>query len=341
MTTRVNGHQGHQNHHAEQAAHEAQTGAEHAGQASHTHTVMQRTKMLRAKLQHNKQAAAFFRNKRFATSNHKPPSPSAQKLLRQFGQRPAPKGRGGKDGQGRGKDGQGRREDDPHDKREHEQGQGHGHDHPHDQKDGQQHGQGNGNEQNGQGSGQPQQHAPRDGQKRREKPAKFAIKKVKAALKTAPSNRLQQVAEQHRESPDQPRALAAAYTKAVLHFTSQIELGPLLAPLLVLGSASRMVLKREPARLHAQRNGALVRLGAAAGKTAAAAGLIGQSLDLTLARQRFGIEYSDDDQSLAMVKQRLLDALAGMPAMTAKSTPVASEKAQEVRTAPISLVPKT
>ncbi|CAB3769453.1 helicase [Paraburkholderia solisilvae] len=354
MNSRVHG----GSHHAEQVAHDAQTGDEHASQAltGHLHaqrSVMQRTK-LRAKIQHNKAQAAFFKNKRFAAANHRPASAGAQKMLRQLGQRPRP----GQSAKARGKDGAARdpREDErrkqqqnhKHDDR-HEQGHeqhAREHEHEHDRHEGQDQGQRQGQGQNpGRGQGQQQDPAQRERQQqeRRERASKFAIKAGNASARRAlpaPPAALQSIAAQHGGTRDLPDVLANAYTKAVVDLTSKMELGPLLAPLLVLGMASPMVLKRRPARLHAHLNGALANRAQSAsgadpaGKSAAVAGVLGHSVDMTLARQRFSIEYSDDEQSLAMVKQRLLDATRTAPTGTPKHDADASRNSQQIRVTP-------
>ncbi|WP_260427727.1 hypothetical protein [Burkholderia anthina] len=111
-----------------------------------------------------------------------------------------------------------------------------------------------------------------------------------------------------------PAELAAACAKEVLRLAAQIELGPLLAVPMLLAMRSPMALRRNAARLHAHRDAALMQGAAAPGKAAAVAGLLGVALDNTLARQRAGIEYTYDDQSIAAVKQRILDTQAALPA---------------------------
>jgi hypothetical protein len=353
-------------HHAADLAHDAQAGAEHIGEMAQGRGLMrvkvQHTKMQRARMLHNKMlAAAFYRGKRFAEGNHKPPPPSAQKLMRQLGQRPRP----APSAKGHGKDAAVRepREDAPHgpeqkheheherkreqeqqkhgqqQKREHDQGQDRqGHGREHDQGQSRQHEHGHDQGQQGQERGQSQQGSPRDGQPkrdgrdsqegregRREEPRKFAIGKTgraKAAARKQPlSAAMQVIARNKLGSPDLPAELAAACTKEVMRLTSQIELGPLLAVPLLLSMASPMVLKRNATRLHAHRNAVLMQNAATPGKAAATANLIGVSLDNTLARQGAGIEYSYEDQSIAAVKQRILDALAALPATSAKPAP--------------------
>lgn len=369
-------------HHAADLAQQAQAGAEHVGQMTQargfTGVKVQHTKMQRARMQHNKMlAAAFYRGKRFAEGMHKPPPPSAQKLMRQLGQRPRPAG----SAKTQGKEASAHeRPDDPHalePRHEHE------HEHPHERDqqhgDGQQqhrngHGHDRGSNQHGEEQGQPQQGAPRDGQPRRDgrqsgegrdKPRKFAIGKAgraKAAARSQPLAATMQLLATHKlGAPDLPAELAAACAKEVLRLAAQIELGPLLAVPMLLAMRSPMALRRNAARLHAHRHAALMQSAATPGKAAAVAGLLGVSLDNTLARQSAGIEYSYDDQSIAAVKQRILDTQAALPSGgapaaaavtggatggaiggptgaarqgTAKPTAGASDKTFEVRMAP-------
>ncbi len=347
-------------HHAADLAQQAQAGAEHMGQLTQargfTGVKVQHTKMQRARMQHNKMlAAAFYRGKRFAEGMHKPPPPSAQKLMRQLGQRPRPAGSAkaqGKEASARERpDGQHalepRHEHSHEREREHEQGrqqkQGQQQKRERDQQHGdgqQQHRNGHGHdrgsnrqgEEHGQGQGQPQQNAPRDGQPRRDgrqsgegrdKPRKFAIGKAgraKAAARSQPlAATMQLLAKQRLGAPDLPAELAAACAKEVLRLAAQIELGPLLAVPMLLAMRSPMALRRNAARLHAHRHAALMQSAATPGKAAAVAGLLGVSLDNTLARQSAGIEYSYDDQSIAAVKQRILDTQAALPAGAAQA----------------------
>ncbi|MET3624748.1 helicase [Burkholderia ambifaria] len=310
--------------------------------------------MQRARMQHNKMlAAAFYRGKRFAEGMHKPPPPSAQKLMRQLGQRPRPAGSAkaqGKEASARERpDGQHVLEprhehehEHPHEReREHEQGrqQKHGQQQKRDQQhgDGQQqhrngHGHDRGSNPHGEEQGQPQQNAPRDGQPRRDgrqsgegrdKPRKFAIGKAgraKAAARSQPlAATMQLLARQRLGAPDLPAELAAACAKEVLRLAAQIELGPLLAVPMLLAMRSPMALRRNAARLHAHRHAALMQSAVTPGKAAAVAGLLGVSLDNTLARQSAGIEYSYDDQSIAAVKQRILDTQTALPAGAAQA----------------------
>ncbi|MDF3099606.1 helicase [Burkholderia semiarida] len=340
-------------HHAADLAQQAQAGAEHMGQMTQargfTGVKVQHTKMQRARMQHNKMlAAAFYRGKRFAEGLHKPPPPSAQKLMRQLGQRPRPAG----SAKAQGKEASAHeRPDDqhaleprhehehPHEReRKHEQGQQQKHGQQQKRERDQQHGDGQQQHRNGHGHdrgsnpqgeehGQPQQSGPRDGQPRRDgrqsgegrdKPRKFAIGKAgraKAAARSQPlAATMQLLATQKLGAPDLPAELAAACAKEVLRLAAQIELGPLLAVPMLLAMRSPMALRRNAARLHAHRDAALMQGAAAPGKAAAVAGLLGVSLDNTLARQRAGIEYTYDDQSIAAVKQRILDTQAALPA---------------------------
>jgi len=387
-------------HHAADLAQQAQAGAEHMGQMTQargfTGVKVQHTKMQRARMQHNKMlAAAFYRGKRFAEGLHKPPPPSVQKLMRQLGQRPRPAG----SAKAQGKEASAHeRPDDqhaleprhehehPHEReRKHEQGQQQKHGQQQKRERDQQHGDGQqqhrnghghdrGSNQQGEDQGQPQQSAPRDGQPRRDgrqsgegrdKPRKFAIGKAgraKAAARSQPlAATMQLLAAQKLGAPDLPAELAAACAKEVLRLAAQIELGPLLAVPMLLAMRSPMALRRNAARLHAHRDAALMQSAATPGKAAAVAGLLGVSLDNTLARQSAGIEYAYDDQSIAAVKQRILDTQAALPARgapaggavmggatggeiggqtgaarqgAAKPTAGASDKAFEVRMAP-------
>ncbi|WP_233217013.1 helicase [Trinickia dabaoshanensis] len=360
--------------HSADLAQQAQASAEHNGQTlqvrGFARLKVQHTKMQRARMQHNQMlAAAFYRGKRFAEGNRKPPPPSAQKLMRELGQRPRP----GSSTKGRGKEGAAQERPElahgPEPKHEHErkheegQQQKHGqqqkrdreHEHEQDQQQRQHHGgheHGQQQDQGGDGR-QPQQNAPRDGQQKREgqdsregrdKPRKFAVGKAgraKAAARKQPLDTVMQALAQHKlGAPDLPSQLAHACTKEVLRLTKQLELGSLLAVPLLMSMTSPMALRRNAARLQAHRGAALAQHAASPGKAAATAGLIGVSLDNTLARQSAGIEYSDDDQSIAMIKQRILDALGTPPAAAggsatsaASANTGASDKALEVRTA--------
>jgi hypothetical protein len=328
VTTRIDG--GHSPY-AQQATEDAHAGDEHSATAnvqqthvSHVH--MQRMK-LRAKIQHSKaEHAGFYRNKRFATSRQKPQSASANKLL---GQRPRA-ARSAK-GEGKGEWANEWLEVGAHfEEEKHKQHEGH---EGNEQRDPQQP-----DERNGQSQQQTPDNDNQQNRKRRNKPAKFAVKGTKATKAVSASalpNGLQSIVERHRDSPELPKMLAAAYTKEIVRLTSKIERGPLLAPLLVLDMVSRSMLTRKPARLLAQCNSALAYRGAAPGTTEATIGVLGQSLDMLLARQGLGIEYSDADQSLAMVKQRLLDATADHSTTVAKRDMVTSGNTQEIRVAAV------
>ncbi|WP_249203363.1 hypothetical protein [Burkholderia ambifaria] len=130
---------------------------------------------------------------------------------------------------------------------------------------------------------------------------------------------MQLLARQRLGAPDLPAELSAACAKEVLRLAAQIELGPLLAVPMLLAMRSPMALRRNAARLHAHRHAALMQSAATPGKAAAVAGLLGVSLDNTLARQSAGIEYSYDDQSIAAVKQRILDTQTALPAGAAQA----------------------
>jgi hypothetical protein len=365
-------------HRATDLARDAQAGAEHTGQTMQARGFMrvkvQHTKMQRARMQHNQMlSAAFYRGKRFAEGNRKSAPPSAQKLMRQLGERPRP----GSASKARGKEGAARERPELAHGAEHKREAEHDREHPHEHEGGQQkkrehereheqrdqqHRGGHGHEQKHDG-GQSQQNAPRDGQPKREhrdsreerekrekrdergKPRKFAIAKAgkaKAAARRQPLDSAMQVlARQRLGTPDLPSELARACTKAVLRLTSRLELGPLLAVPLLLSMTSPMALRRNAARLAAHRGASLAQQAANPSKAAATAGLIGLSLDNTLARQSAGIQYSDGDQSIAMVKQRILDALAAAstaaPAgtgATPRGAASASDTTREVRTAP-------
>lgn len=290
-----------QENHAEQA---------HVQQGQVSHTAMQRSK-LHAKIQHNKaQSAAFFRNKRYATSLNKALSPANQKLARQLGQRPRP----GAERKVRERDHERERREDgardqQHERREPERDQEH--------ERGQQHGQSDGRNQggerggNGQQQGQREQHqhgGARDGRKPRETALKVMSLRTRKARAVAAPSGLQKTAETERESPHLPDTVAAAYTDTVVGLASKLELGHLIAPLLVLDMTGPMVPKRQTGRLQALRNGALAQRALGAENPAAGAQLLGHTLDLTLARQRFRIAFGEDQQSLAAARQRLIDA---------------------------------
>jgi hypothetical protein len=90
-----------------------------------------------------------------------------------------------------------------------------------------------------------------------------------------------------------------------------------MLPLALLSACSRIALKRQPAQLQAQINSAL----AQPGNSTVGARLLGHTLDLTLARQRFRIEYDDHQQSLSMVRERLMQASAAVAGVGASAAP--------------------
>ncbi|TKC86947.1 helicase [Trinickia terrae] len=214
----------------------------------------------------------------------------------------------------------------------------------------------------GQNGGQPQQQGPRDGQPRRENREReksgrsYAVKpgKIKAVRRQALASPMQLLAKEKLGAPDLPDSLASACTKTALQLMSQIERdGPLLLfpYLLSMASPLRMVRSRQPARLLSHHNAALAYGPSVSSKALVTAKLHGLSLDNTLARQSAGIEYPDDDQLGALIKQRILDALGGAPATlgggstapnaAAKSAPVASDTTLEVRMPPAAPGTKT
>jgi hypothetical protein len=336
----------HSNHNPQTTQH-TEADLEHAhGQQAHVHQgqvsqlVGQRIR-LRNKLQHNKAlAAAFYRNKRFALMHHKPASASGQKLMRQLGQRPRPGGAAKPHGKQAERT---RHEEVPHERNpqqgDSQGGHEHGHEHGHDKQEQGRQNQGQGQRQ-GQGQGQGQQSGQnqqrRDEQREQNKrgatTSSFKIRKASRAARAAPAlpATLQTMAQRQQASPAMPQALLASYTHTVVQLTSRskMELGPLLAPLLVLSATGPMVRKRQLARLATQRNAALAQQAAIPGKGTGSAELLGHTLDLTQARRLAGIEYGEGGQSLAMVRQHLLDAsgdgTAAAPAAPKFPTPDAS-----------------
>jgi hypothetical protein len=353
MSSRIGGYQNHAGQYAGQASQQG-----HASSQTQQSASLQRSK-LQARLLQNKapQTSVLFRNKRFATSLQQHSSPSGQKLVRQFGQRPTPAASAKRrdqmpaanDRNDRTQENEPPREREEatqeHEQREkQQQNQRQDQDPMLDQEDEHkherdaEHGTGDESGQFQQDQEHSQDQDSQNGQQRheqREKPRTFALSVTKIKPKAVLSNSIQFVAEQHRGSLQLPGILSEAYAKGVLEFTSQFKHGPLLAVPLLLSMTSRMVLKRTPARLRAHHNGIRAHAPAEPGKSAATAGLIGLSLDLTLARQRFGIEYSDDDQSLAAIKQRLINALGGTPVSAATSTTIASDRKPELRMGPV------
>lgn len=362
-TSGVNG--AHSHHHAEQAAQEANSEDNHASMTHEQRVVRQRTifgRKMRAKKMAAQKMAAFFQGRKFATSENKGPQSQGAKLRQQLGRAPKPR----QSGKERGKEALA---DDPRDdaSRLPEERQEH-HEHEHkregeerkrDQEQGREQeqdrdrgqGQNQGDErgqsqqdsqqQNSQQQGSRQQDG-QSGRDGREKPRKFAVKTEKAGkLKRALSQEMRTIGEQLRDSPTLAHALITASAKEVLQFTSQLELGPLLAVPAMLAKTSPAVMKRSPARLQAHYNGTLAHAPAAPGKAAATLGLIGHSLDFTLARQRHGVQYTADEQSVGRAIQLVRDAQAELRADPSKSPDHASGKAQKVRVAPLAPDGKT
>jgi hypothetical protein len=316
------------------------------GQVSHT--MMQRTKQ-HAKIQHNKaQLASFYRNKRYATSQNKGLTPANQKLVRQLGQRPRP----GAERKVRERDHE-RREAGSHEcEQEHEHEQQDSHRERGREREG---GQGGGQNpsgdqgRNGQPQGQGEQRqrgGANDERKPREQALKVAAVRTRKPRGMAAPTELQAIAAAERESPRLGETLAVAYTREVVKLATQLEFGPAIALLMVLDMAGPTVLRRPLGRLHALRNSTLAQRALRAGNAAAGAQLLGHTLDLTLARQRFAIVFGDDDQSVAAARQRLIDASGAtakrapanvvQPASGASGTsgPGASETSQPVRVPP-------
>lgn len=159
---------------------------------------------------------------------------------------------------------------------------------------------------------------------RGDKPASFALKKAGGiARKTAVAPmRLQALAERQGASPTRAQTLADGYARELIGLGRELQGGDrhaqrqslhLMLPLALLSACSRMAMKRQPAQLQAQINSAL----AQPGNGTVGARLLGHTLDLTLARQRFRIDYDDNEQSLSMVRQRLMDATAATAAPAA------------------------
>jgi hypothetical protein len=233
--------------------------------------------------------------------------------------------------------------------REHEQQQRHDQHHEQEQEQGRQHEQ----NQSG-GGGPPQGNSQRDGQQKREdgdasekrgKPRAFAVGKA-ARAKAAARNQLlqpimQELVRRKLGAPDLPSELAAACTREVLRLTSQIEYGALLAVPLLLSMTSPMVMKQNPARLKAYRGALLAQQAATPEKAATTARVIELLADNGNARREADIQYSDDDNSIAMVKQRILDEARTQPPAVTLASARASDTEQEVRTAPAALGAKT
>jgi hypothetical protein len=327
--------------------------------------VRQRTifgRKMRAKKMAAQKMAAFFQGRKFATSENRGPQSQGAKLRQQLGRPPKPR----QSGKERGKEALA---DDPredasrlpeerqeHHEQEHkregeerkrDQEQGREQEQDRDRGQGQNQGDERGQaqqdsqQQNSQQQGSRQQQDGQSGQghegrEGRDKPRKFAVKTEKAGkLKRALSQEMRTIGEQLRDSPTLAHALITASAKEVLQFTSQLELGPLLAVPAMLAKTSPAVMKRSPARLQAHYNGTLAHVGATPGKAAATLGLIGHSLDFTLARQHHGVQYTADEQSVGRAIQLVRDAHAELQADPSKSAAHASGKAQKVRVAPV------
>ncbi|WP_321816633.1 MULTISPECIES: hypothetical protein [unclassified Paraburkholderia] len=329
-------------------SHEQQAEAQHNSQA-HTQqelvsrTMMQRAKM-RVRLQHNKaMAAAFWHSRRFAVGQHKPLSPANAKLLRALGQRPrpgAPKPHG-KDtareeplferkpehdpdkerdkeherdhDREREKDRDDRR-DDKHDGHSREQRGGHSH---------------SGGQQSG-GQQDQRQHSQHGQQQRREHAramtvrgggahARVALQGVQRAHRVAPPERLQALATANGSAASRAQPLAAAFARELVRFIGQTPNAALLAPLAMLGATGPMVMRRNRACLLALHAGASSR-----NTQSASARWIGHTLDLTLARQRFGVQFGMEEQTLAMTRQHLIDAMAAHRGAGAKANEAAT-----------------
>lgn len=314
------------------ASHERQVEAQHDGQA-HTQqglvsrTMMQRAK-LRVRLQHNKaMAAAFWHNRRFAVGQHKPLSPANAKLLRALVQRPRPgapkphakdiareeplferkpehepdkerdKERDRDHEREREKDRDDRRDDKHDEKRDgHSRDRRDGHSHSGGQQDQQQ------NSQHGQQ--QRREHAStitvRGGAR-----ARVALRGVQRARRAAPPESLQSLATANSSAASRAQPLAAAFARELVYFVGQTPGAALLVPLAMLGATGPMVMRRNRARLLA-----LHACVSSRNTQSANARWIGHTLDLTLARQRFGVQFGMEEQTLAMTRQHLIDAMA-------------------------------
>jgi hypothetical protein len=362
-TSGVNG--AHSHHHAEQAAQENHNEDSHASMTHEQRVVRQRTifgRKMRAKKMAAQKMAAFFQGRKFATSENKGPQSQGAKLRQQLGRPPKPR----QSGKERGKEALA---DDPRDdaarlpeehhehehkregeERKRDQEQGREQEQDRDRGQGQNQGDERGQSQQDsqqqnsqqQGSGQQDGRSGHEGRERREKPRKFAVKTEKAGkLKRALSQEMRTIGEQLRDSPTLAHALITASAKEVLQFTSQLEFGPLLAVPVMLAKTSPAVMKRSAARLQAHYNGTLAHGSATPGKAAATLGLIGHSLDFTLARQHHGVQYTADEQSVGRAIQLVRDAHAELQADPSKSAAQASGKAQKVRVAPVAQYGKT
>lgn len=213
------------------------------------------------------------------------------------------------------------------------------------QQPGQQQGQQQGQAQQQSQQQQPQQQQQQSQQQQHErrasgdKPLRFAVKKTGGAARTisAPM-RLQALAERHGASPTLSETLADGYARDLIALGRELQQSGrhaqcqslhLMLPLALLSACSRAALKRQPAQLQAQINSAL----AQPGNGTVGARVLGHTLDLTLARQRFRIEYGDDQQSLSAVRARLMQASQA----TGASVPGAADAAPTAAT----LVPRS
>ncbi|NIF54069.1 MULTISPECIES: helicase [Burkholderiaceae] len=377
MSSRIHGNNGHSNHQADELSQEAHTEQKFEA-GTFTRFKVQRVKMQRARMLHNKMAAAFWKGKSFMGANRLP-SPSAQKFAR-LGQRPRPESSGkshAKDTEIREQPDDGsqlnryehehRRDDDP--QKQHQHSHPHEHEREHERerdRDQQQPKQDQGREherdqqrqdqepRRERDDGQPQQQQQgqpdgrqprRDGDKRERSTRIQAAKvgKMRPVRLQALASPMQLLAKEKIGSPDLPSRLAADGTRAALDLLSQIPHdGPLLLVpyLLQMMSPLSMVRRRQPARLQSYHNASLAYAPAVSPKPAVTAKLHALSLDTALARRDAGVDYNDDEQSLAMIRQRILDAV-GVAQSTADGTPAASDTTLQVRMPPAAPEAKT
>ncbi|MBN3825120.1 helicase [Burkholderia sp. Ac-20384] len=322
MNSRIRGNQGRQNHQTDELANESHAEQTHQSGAF-ARIKIQHTKAQRARMLHNKMSAAFWKGKSFI-GTHRQPSAVSQKLAK-LGQRP----RADMYGKWRAKSGEGHdhalnlvgseqerhREGDRqqgHHERECEreqsrQGQEHGRnrggDHP--QQQSQKQGK-------GQDDRQPRQQNPGD---RKRTGSVHAIKpgKMRALSPHTLPSPMQLLAKANSGAPDLSSTLAIAGTKAALDLLSKMPHdGPLLLVpyLLKMIAPLSMVKSRQPARLQAYRNAALASA-PSDGRAPVTAKLHALSLDALLARRDSSIDYTEGEQSIAMVRQRILDIVNG------------------------------
>jgi len=376
MSSRIHGNNGHSNQQAEELSQEAHTEQKFEAR-TFTRFKVQRVKMQRARMLHNKMAAAFWKGKSFMGANRLP-SPSAQKFAR-LGQRPRPESSGkahAKDADFREQPDDGsqlnryehehRRDDDPQKQHQHPHPREREHERERDRdqqqqqpKQDQERGRDqqrqeqeprrerdDGQPQQQQQQGQPDGRQPRrDGGKRERSTRIHAAKlgKMRPVRLQALASPMQLLAKEKIGSPDLPSRLAADGTRAALDLLSQIPHdGPLLLVpyLLQMMSPLSMVRRRQPARLQSYHNASLAYAPAVSPKPAVTAKLHALSLDTALARRDAGVDYNDDEQSLAMIRQRILDVGGGaQPA--ADGTPAASDTTLQVRMPPAAPEAKT